>query len=303
MSTLCAAVFKQLLRGTAVKRAAGLVLVLSVLFAALPTFADTGRDALRVCADPNNLPFSHKNRQGFENKIAELFARQLNLPIEFTWFPQRIGFIRNTLRATEPETERYKCDIVMGVPSGFELTDTTAPYYRSTYALVYVKGGGLDDIASARAVVELPLKRRNALRIGVFAPSPAVDWLLKNGMIEQQVAFQIMSGDPERYPGELIEKELVAGHVDMAIVWGPIAGYFAKVLDTIPVVVILLESEPGIQFDYEMSMGVRHGDREWKREIEALLERTKPEIRKILEEYNVPLLPLGKRPAALDDED
>ena len=183
---------------------------------------------LRVCEDPNNLPFSNRAGEGFENKIAELLARELGWTLEYTWFPQRMGFIRNTLRARDPGSNRFKCDLVMGVPAGFELASTTKPYYRSTYALVYVKGKGLDSVTAPEGLLKLAPEKLKSLKLGVFGQSPAADWLLKHGLFDQAVSYQPQSGDPERYPGEIIEKDLVAGKVDVAFVWGPIAGYFAK---------------------------------------------------------------------------
>ena len=124
-------------------------LLLPVAAAAQQGPPPVGEDrVLRVCADPNNLPFSNRAGDGFENKLAELLARDLGWTLEYTWFPQRMGFIRNTLRGRDPDSNRFKCDLVMGVPAGFELASTTKPYYRSTYALVYVKGKGLDSVTA-----------------------------------------------------------------------------------------------------------------------------------------------------------
>lgn len=248
------------------------------------------KDAFRVCADPNNLPFSNKNKEGFENRIADVLAKDLGLPVEYSWFPQRIGFVRNTLRAWEPEERRYKCDVIMGVASGFELAATTEPYYRSTYAMAYVKGRGLDDVKSAQDLTALPDDKKKSLKIGVFAPSPAVDWLLKHGLIDQAVPYQIQTGDPEDYAGKIIQKDLVAGNIDVAFVWGPIAGYFAKRASSADITVIPLQSEPGVRFDYAISMGVRQGEREWKETLQKAIDRNQTAIRGILEQYYVPLV-------------
>src|SRR5262245_784024 len=183
---------------------------------------------LRVCEDPNNLPFSNRAGEGFENRIAELLAHELGWTLEYTWFPQRMGFIRNTLRKRDPDSNRFKCDLVMGVPVGFELAATTKPYYRSTYALVYTKGKGLDGVTAPEGLLELDPGKLKSLRLGVFDQTPPVDWLLKHGLFDQAVSYRHLSGDPERYPGEIVEKDLRNGVVDAAFVWGPIAGYFAK---------------------------------------------------------------------------
>jgi len=210
--------------------------------------------------------------------------------VEYTWFPQRMGFIRNTLRSWVPEERRYKCDVIIGVASGFELASTTDPYYRSTYALVYKRGRGLDQVNSAQALLTLPEEQKRALKIGVFAPSPAVDWLLKHGLIDQAVPYQIQTGDPEDYPGEIIQKDLRADQIDLAFVWGPIAGYFAKLDPAGNIVVVPLNSEPGVQFSYPISMGVRHGEGEWKKTLEQAIARNEAAIENILADYNVPIV-------------
>ena len=127
---------------------------------------------LRVCQDPNNLPFSNRAGEGFENKIAELLARELGWKLEYTWFPQRMGFIRNTLRRRDPNSNRFACDLVMGVPVGFELASTTKPYYRSTYALAYVKGKGLDSVTAPGSLLRLEPAKLKSLKLGVFGQSP-----------------------------------------------------------------------------------------------------------------------------------
>jgi len=266
----------------------GLLLVVACVLSVIAS-ADDGQ-TFRVCADPNNLPFSAKSRDGLENKIAEIWARELGLSLQYTWFPQRRGFIRNTLKALDESGGAYKCDVVMGVAAGFDQLMTTMPYYRSTYALVFVKGRGLDDVTSGRQFVNLNPEVRDQLKIGAFTPTPGVKWLARYGMTEQLVAFVAMSGDPEAYPGEIIEKELASGNLDAAIVWGPIAGFFTKRAEDVKMVVIPLVSEPGIQFDFAISAGVRYGDGERKEILEGLIRSTAAPMREVLEAYNVPLL-------------
>jgi mxaJ protein len=245
---------------------------------------------LRVCEDPNNLPFSNRAGEGFENKIAELFARELGWKLEYTWFPQRMGFIRNTLRGREPNSDRFKCDLVMGVPDGFELASTTKPYYRSTYALVYVKGKGLDSVTTPEALLGLEPTKLQSLKLGVFGQTPPSDWLLKHRLFDHVVPYQRQSGDPERYPGEIIEKDLVAGTIDVAFVWGPIAGYFAKRAKSPALAVVPFKPNPEIRFDFPIAMGVRFGEREWKERIERLIDANRPRIQAILAAYGVPQL-------------
>ena len=247
------------------------------------------RSALRVCQDPNNLPFSNVKGEGIENRIADLFGKALGLPVTYYSFPQRMAFIRNTLRFKLPDSD-YPCDIVIGVPAGYDQVSVTKPYYRSAYALVFPKGKGMDQVASAEDFLKLDPAKLATLRIGIYDRSPASDWLNKHKLVEQGVPYKMLNANPEQYPGEIIEKDLVAGKLDVAIVWGPIAGYFAQRIKTPALAVVPMKSEPGVRFDYEMAMGVRYGEREWKQQIEGLIESKKPEIQAILKEYGVPLV-------------
>jgi mxaJ protein len=247
------------------------------------------RSALRVCQDPNNLPFSNVKGEGIENRIADVFGKALGLPVTYYSFPQRMAFIRNTLKFKLPG-EDYPCDIVIGVPAGYDQVSVTKPYYRSTYALVYAKGKGMDHVASAEDFLKLDPAKLATLRIGVYDRSPASEWLSRHQLIEQGVPYQMMNADPQQYPGEIIEKDLATGKLDAAIVWGPIAGYFAQRVKTPELVVVPMKSEHGVKFDYQMAMGVRYGEREWKQQIESLIEAKRPEILAILKEYGVPLV-------------
>lgn len=265
---------------------------LTLLLFALPGVALEAADerkALRVCQDPNNLPFSNSNGEGIENKIAELFGKALGLPVTYFSFPQRLAFIRNTLRYKLPGQD-YPCDIVMGVPVGYDQVSVTKPYYRSTYALVYAQGRGLDGVRSAQDFLKLDRSLLSKLRIGVYDRSPASDWLNKHGLVDSGVPYKMMNADPQQYPGEIIEKDLARGELDVAIVWGPIAGYFAKRVKSPVLSVVPLGSEPGVRFDYQVAMGVRHGEREWKQQVETLLETQHAQIQTILQDFGVPLI-------------
>ena len=247
------------------------------------------RTAFRVCQDPNNLPFSNVAGEGIENRIAELFGKELGLPVTYYSFPQRLAFIRNTLKFKLPG-EDYPCDIVIGVPAGYDQVSVTQPYYRSTYALVFPKGKGMDQVRSADDFLKLDRTRLSKLRIGIYDRSPASEWLNKHNLLAQGVPYQIMNPDPQQYPGEIIERDLAEGKLDVAIVWGPIAGYFAQRVKTPALAVVPMKSEPGVKFDFQMAMGVRYGEREWKQQIEGLIESKRSEIQAILKEYGVPLV-------------
>ena len=251
--------------------------------------AEDARTAFRPCIDPSNLPFANDKGEGFENRIADLFAGKLGLPVQSYSFPQRMNFIRNTLRYRLPGQE-YRCDIVMSVPANFDQASPTAPYYHSTYALVYRKGRGLDQVKSGADLFALPTEVRSKVTIGIHDKSPAALWLVKHGMEAQTRPFPMMSPNPDQYPGEIIDKDLAQGRIDAAIVWGPIAGYFAKRVRNVELVVIPLRSEPGIKFDYEIAMGVRPGEGEWKATVEKLIADNQPAITAILREYGVPLV-------------
>ncbi len=255
----------------------------------LTAHADETDKVLRVCQDPNNLPFSNTNGEGIENKLAELFAKKLGWKLDYFSFPQRMGFIRNTIKFKLPGTN-YRCDIIMGVPSGFDQVATTKPYYRSTYALVFPKGKGLDNVKSKQDFLQLDPKQLKKLKIGLYDRSPASQWLSRRGLLELAVPYRMMNADPNQYPGEIIEKDLAAGKIDVAIVWGPLGGYFAKKIKEPELSIVPLTSEPGVNFQYEMAMGVRFGENEWKAQVDKFLDQSKPEINAILREFYVPLL-------------
>lgn len=272
-------------------RAAALLAALFTAGAASAQNADAPpkREAFRVCQDPNNLPFSNTNAEGIENRIAEVFGKALGLPVTYYSFPQRLAFIRNTLRYKLPGQD-YPCDVVMGVPAGFDQVSVTKPYYRSTYALVYAPGKGLDHVKTGEDFLKTDRAVLGKLRIGLYDRSPASAWLSKHGLVDSGVPYQIMNADPAQYPGEIIEKDLAAGKIDAAVVWGPIAGFFAKRVKSPQLTVVPLRSEPGVKFDFEMAMGVRYGEREWKQQIEGLIESKKPEIAAILKDFGVPVV-------------
>jgi mxaJ protein len=270
------------------KLAAAVVLLLCAAGAAAQD-KPPERKAFRVCQDPNNLPFSNTAGEGIENKIAELFGKALGLPVSYYSFPQRMAFVRNTLRYKLPGQD-YPCDVIMGVPAGFDQVSVTKPYYRSTYALVFAQGKGLDGVKSGDDFLKLDKAVLDKLRIGIYDKSPASAWLDKHGLVARGVPYAILNPDPNQYPGEIIEKDLASGKIDAAIVWGPIAGYYAKRIKAPALRVVPLKSEPGVRFDFEMAMGVRYGEREWKQQVESLIVSRQAEIQSILREFGVPLV-------------
>lgn len=277
-------------RGNTTRLAGGLV-------ASLACVAGTqaGEPAFKVCADPNNPPLSVESGEGYENKIAELFASDLGQKLEYTWFPQRLGFIRNTLKAKLPDSEAYKCDVVMGVPTGYELTATTQPYYRSTYVLVYKKGKGLDAIKTPADIDKLPAAAKSKLRIAMFDGGPGTTWLLNHGLVGQGIPYQTMTGDVTVNTAQVLARDFADDKIDMVITWGPFGGYIAKPKPD-AYVVLPMQSEPGLKFDFPMSMGVRVPDKERKQQLDALIVKHAAKIEAILREYQVPLVDKDGQP-------
>lgn len=278
----------------------------AVFCLAAATFSVFAEDTFKVCADPLNPPYSTKNRDGFENKIAELFAKELKQTVEYTWFPQRIGFVRNTLNAPindkEVDSKNFKCDVIMGVPAGYDLTLTTIPYYQSTYVLLIAKGRGWDDITEPLQLANLPLQRQEALKIAMFDQGPGTAWLQKTGLLDQGIPYQSMSGDDENNVAMQIEKDLKAKKIDMVILWGPMAGYVTTQSPKNSYTMIPMQSSPGMKFDFAMAMGVRNGDKARKETLDKLIKANADKIEQIIKSYNIPLLPVSKDTGRGDDD-
>ena len=259
------------------------------------TFAE---DTFKVCADPLNPPYSTKNKDGFENKIAELFAEELGQKVEYTWFAQRIGFIRNTLTAPvndrDADSDQFKCDIVMGVPEGFDLALTSAPYYKSSYVLLIAKGRGWDDIKEADQLTKLSLERQESLKIAMFDRGPGTTWLQQNGLLDQGIPYQSMSGDGENNTAMEMARDFKAKKIDMVILWGPMAAYVLAQSPKNSYALIPMKSTPALRFDFAMAMGVRKGDKTRKAQLDKLIESQFDKIQAIIASYNIPLLPLTK---------
>lgn len=234
-------------------------------------------DVLRVCSDPRDLPFSNEAGEGFENKIAALLAQKLGKSIAYVYYPNTSGFIRNTLNA-------HRCDVVIGIPQGDDLVQVTNPYYRASYALVTKKGGGLDD------VVALSDPRLKDKRLGLIAGTPPATIVARNGLLPGIKSYPLVVDTRADAPTADMIKDLQAGVIDVAILWGPIAGNFAKTADPPLEATPLLQEKSGPRMIYRIGMGVRHSDQEWKRSLNAFIAENQAEIDKILRDYGVPLL-------------
>lgn len=236
-------------------------------------------DVLRVCADPSNMPFTDENGGGFENRLAELVAAKTGRKsVAYTWFPMVTGFVRKTLRAN-------RCDIIMGYAQGDELVQNTNAYYRSSYVLVFLKGKGLDGVET----IEDP--KLAGKRIGIVQSTPPASNLAKAGLMKTAKVYPLMVDTRSTASmAETMIKDMQAGEIDAGLLWGPMAGYYAKQSGLDLAVVPLVKEGTGPRMSYRITMGVRPSDQEWKRELNRLIKDNQQEINKILLDYNVPLL-------------
>lgn len=273
---------------------AAVLLAATVVCSPMARSAEQDDNVLRVCADPDNLPFSNRKGEGYENKIAEAIASDMGRKVEYTFFPQRLGFVRNTLRKKDPTSQQFSCDVIIGVPNGYELTATTRPYMRSTYALVFAEREDLSGLRTADDLAKLPRAKLASLRIGVFGRSPGADWLLRHGLLEQAVVYPPQSGDPAENPTLIIEQDLAARKIDVGIVWGPIAGFLMQRHTEKPAWrAVPFTPDQTIKFDYEISMGVRFGEKQWQNTLDAWIGSHQEQINSILSSFRVPLLDAG----------
>ncbi|MEM9223947.1 MAG: substrate-binding domain-containing protein [Pseudomonadota bacterium] len=235
-------------------------------------------NVLRVCADPNNMPFSNEAGEGFENKLAELVAAKLDRGrVAYTFFPQGIGFVRNTLGA-------FRCDIIMGYAQGDELVQNTNPYLRTAYALVVPKGSPLEGVTN------LSDPRLKESRIGVVAGTPPATSLAKNGLIGRAQPYQLMVDTRAETPTADMFDDLASGKIDAALAWGPIAGWHAQQADPPHVLVPLVNEVDGPRMTYRITLGVRASDQEWKRTLNRFIRENQDEINALLTSYGIPLL-------------
>ncbi len=244
---------------------------------------------LRVCADPNNLPFSNSRGEGFENRIASLVARDLHARLEYTWWAQRRGFIRNTLKARE-------CDVVMGLPSGVQMAATTRPYYRSTYVFVSRDG-------RAPRMDSFDDRRLRTMKIGVqiigddYANAPPAHALTSRRMIRNVVGYPVYGDYAQPDPPRRIIDAVASGQVDIAVAWGPLAGFFAArspvPLQLTPVVAPA--DLPFLPFTFDIAMGVRRGDKALRTELDTWIAAHRQALDQILAEFHIPRV---DRPAA-----
>ena len=238
-------------------------------------------EPIRVCADPDNLPYSNRELQGFENKIAEVIAQELGASLDYYWWPAQMGMVRNTL-------QRDRCDVLISIPKGFDPVLWTKPYYRSTYVLAYRS----DRKLALRSLDDAALK---GLRIGVHVNTPPYDALANRGLAENMVSYRLFFDpqDPDlsRRPDRVLQ-DVLSGAVDVAVAWGPMVGYFARQHPSPALEMVPLGDDSSEAMTFEFSMGVKKGNRELKTRLEGALDRREADIRRILADYAVPILPL-----------
>jgi len=246
---------------------------------------------LRVSADPNNMPFTNRKQEGFENKIADVLSRELGCEIEYIWRAQRRGFFREALKEGE-------CDFVLGVPCDSERAFTTVPYYRSSYTFVTRKERNLnltsfDDPRLAKISIGVQIIGEDRCN------TPPAHALALRGIIDNVLGYSVYGDYREEAPPARIVSGVAKGEVDAAVVWGPMAGYFAQ-RQTPPLALHLVEPDtkhPELRYVYDISLGVKRGNKELRDRLNAVLARRSAEIDAILDSYDVPRLPLepGKK--------
>jgi len=254
----------------------GSVLASAGLQAVAQTADIADRNALKVCADPNNLPFSNQKGEGFENKIAELMGAALGVKVEYTWFPQIIGFARNTLQA-------HRCDLVIGTVAGDDVMQTTNPYYFTTYVMIYRSDKGL-------TLTGLDDPRLASLRLGVVSATPPSDLLVRHDLMAHAKPYQLTVDTRAESPTHEMVKDIMDGTIDVGFLWGPIAGYYRK-HGELPLTLVPLKDEPGAaRMKYHIAMGVRGNEPEWRRRVNAVILKQQPKMTAILRDYGIPLL-------------
>jgi quinoprotein dehydrogenase-associated probable ABC transporter substrate-binding protein len=242
---------------------------------------------LRVCADPRNLPFSDEKGEGFENKLAQLFADKLNKKLDYMYFPQATGFVRVTLGA-------HRCDVIMGFPQGDDLVQGTNPYYRTAYALVAKPGSGLEDVTTLE---DARLKDKH---IGVVAGTPPATNMAAAGLMSKAKPYPLMIDTRVDSSAQSMIDDLNKGDIDAGILWGPMAGFYARKSAPPLHVTPLVKETTGPRMVYRIGMGVRAADQNWKRTLNRLIQENQPAINKILLDYGVPLLDENDQPISAE---
>jgi quinoprotein dehydrogenase-associated probable ABC transporter substrate-binding protein len=244
-------------------------------------------NVLRVCADPNNLPFSNEKGEGFENKLAEMLAAKLNKKVAYTFFPQATGFVRMTLGS-------HRCDVIMGYPQGDEMVQNTNPYYQTAYALVTKSGSPLN------AVMALADQRLADKRLGIVAGTPPATYLVAHGLMAKAKPYPLMVDTRVDSSAVAMMNDVASGEIDAGVLWGPMAGYYASRASPPMHVELLLKDMGGPRLVYRITMGVRPSDQNWKRQLNKLIAENQPAINKLLLDFGVPIIDGSGQPITGD---
>ena len=259
-----------------------LLFSINVSYSAQQITGEVGvKTILRICADPNNLPYSNENNEGYENKIADLFAKKLgNIPVTYSWYPMTSGFVRRTLNAKI-------CDLIITFPAIHEFVQNTNPFYISSYILMTLEEKKI-DIKS----LSDPIIKEKKYKIGIIHATPPSSHVAKYGLMDQ-TKFYLQAADPRKQkPWIDMTKDLAEGKIDMAILWGPLAGYESKKINK-KIKLVPLSNIANIgrgKMIYRFTMGIRRNEPEWEKTINNLIKDNQKEINEILREYNIPLL-------------
>jgi mxaJ protein len=256
----------------------GACLGLAAVLSAASVDGAQSAGSLRVCADPDNMPFSDEKGEGFENKLAELIAQKLDAQLEYTWFTEASGYVPNTVGSNA-------CDLVMGYAQGTGLIEDTNPYYYASYVLIYRQGDpnleGVDRLSDPR------LKNK---RIGLFARTPPASILAMHGLVANAKPFETHAGESASKTAMAMIAEIASGELDAGLLWGPVGGYYAE-RSAVPLKLVpLVKENAGPSTIYGITMGVRPNEPQWKHKINKVLAENQDEINVILEGYNVPVL-------------
>ena len=234
--------------------------------------------SMRVCADPDNMPFSNEKGEGFENKLAELIAEKLNTEFDYVWFSEATGYVPNTMG-------QDACDLVMGYAQGTGLIDDTNPYYYTSYVLLY-----REDDPNLSGVDRLSDPRLKNKRIGLVARTPPASILAMHGLVANAKPFEIFAGESQSKAAADMVAEIAAGKLDAGLLWGPVGGYYARRSPVLLNVVPLVKESAGPSTIYGITMGVRPNDPQWKHKINKVIAENQGDINLILQSYDVPLM-------------
>ena len=240
---------------------------------------------LRVCADPSNLPFSNDKLEGFENKVISLIAERLDLEVQYTWFPQTVGFVRNTLRMRD-------CDLISGITTTSELVQNTNPYYHSAYVMVYRKDSGI----TATSMAKMGLHDK---KLGVVAGTPPANLIAEQGLLRNVKPYQLVADTRHHIPAREAISDVASGLTDVAFVWGPLAAFYAREFDADLILMPMVNENTRTRLTFRVSMAVRYNETDWKHKINEQLAEITPEINAILLSYGVPLLDQKGQPLDL----